>query len=203
MEEVKRNNYALLRGEVCEAPRYSHESRGEQFYQFSLAVSRLSGATDTIHILARAALLEELELDDGTKLNVLGELRSFNNKSGTGARLVISVFAKELWLSQDEEDENIIELRGTICKMPNLRTTPMGREICDLMIAVNRRYGRSDYLPCIAWGIKAREAACWDVGTVVHLSGRVQSRAYTKNIGGESVEKIAYEVSVINIHADE
>ena len=100
------------------------------------------------------------------------------------------------------EDENIISLRGTICKAPTLRVTPMGREICDLMIAVNRRYGRSDYLPCIAWGLKAREASCWDIGSTVSLSGRVQSRRYTKIIEGESVEKTAYEVSVTEIYQD-
>lgn len=198
MDEVKVSNYAFLRGVLKDIPRFSHESRGEKFYQFPLEVFRLSGASDTINVLARSQLLDDLEIAPEGKLCVEGELRSFNNKSGIGPRLIITVFARELWFDSDEDD-NIIELTGTICKKPTLRVTPMGREICDLMLAVNRRYGRSDYLPCISWGARAREAALWDVGTVVTLSGRIQSRGYTKNIDGEAVEKIAYEVSVITI----
>ena len=199
MDEEKRSNYAMLRGVMSEKPRYSHESRGEAFYQFSLDVARLSGAVDTIHVIARDKLLDALVVDGAeTKLCVAGELRSFNNKSGVGPKLVITVFARELWLDGGA-DENIIELSGTLCKAPTYRVTPMGREICDLMLAVNRRYGRSDYLPCISWGLSAREASGWDVGTPVRLSGRIQSRKYTKNIDGEAVEKVAYEVSVIEI----
>lgn len=200
MEEIKRGNYAMLRGTVREPPRFSHKSRQEDFYQVSLDVSRLSGTVDTIHIIARSALLEALELG-GSKLCVEGELRSFNNKSGIGPRLVITVFARKLWFD-DGEDENIIELSGVLCKPPNLRVTPMGREICDLMLAVRRRYGRSDYLPCIAWGSSARTAACWDVGGAVHLTGRIQSRLYLKEENGATVEKTAYEVSVIHIEPE-
>lgn len=202
MEEVRISNYAMLRGVLREPPRFSHENRQERFYQFSLDVARLSGAVDTIHIIAREALLEALEPNGGEKLCVCGEVRSFNNKSGVGARLVITVFARQLWLD-DGEDENVIELSGVLCKAPNYRVTPMGREICDLMLAVRRRYGRSDYLPCIAWGLSAREAAAWSVGSAVHLTGRIQSRIYQKNIGGDSVEKTAYEVSVIRIAPEE
>ena len=205
MDEEKRSNYVMLRGTVSEKPRFSHENRGELFYQFSLDVARLSGTVDTIHIVARDRLLDELEpAGDGAaaaaevKLCVIGELRSFNNKSGVGPKLVITVFAKELWFDGGE-DENTVELSGTLCKEPNHRATPMGREICDLMLAVNRRYGRSDYLPCIVWGLSAREAAGWNVGDTVALSGRIQSRNYTKTIDGEAVEKVAYEVSVIRI----
>lgn len=201
MEDTEMRNYAMLRGVVAAPPRYSHESKGEVFYQFSLEVSRLSGTVDTIHIIAREGLLSALSPEGEEKLCVCGELRSFNNKSGVGPRLVITVFAKELWLD-DGEDENIIRLQGTLCKQPNLRTTPMGREICDLMLAVNRRYGRSDYLPCIAWGLSAREASGWDVGTAVSLTGRIQSRQYTKTVDGVSEEKVAYEVSVIRIEAE-
>ena len=198
MEEIRCDNYAMLRGVVSEPPRFSHKSREECFYQFSLEVCRLSGTADTIHILARGALLEALAPEGGRKLCVAGELRSFNNKSGVGPRLVITVFARELWFD-DGEDENVIELRGVLCKQPNLRVTPMGREICDLMLAVRRRYGRSDYLPCIAWGNCARAAGRWNVGTAVRLTGRIQSRAYLKTENGETVEKTAYEVSVIHI----
>ena len=198
MEEVNISNYAMLRGVLSEPPRFSHRSRDERFFRFSLDVCRLSGAVDTIHIIARETLLASLEPGGGEKLCVCGEVRSFNNRSGVGAKLVITVFARELWLD-DGEDENIIELRGALCKPPNYRITPMGREICDLMLAVRRRYGRSDYLPCIAWGASAREAADWDVGSTVWLSGRIQSRAYQKLIDGVPVEKTAYEISVIQI----
>ena len=141
-------------------------------------------------------------LERAPQFRVAGEMRSFNNKSGVGPRLVITVFARELWFD-DGEDENVVELRGALCKPPNLRVTPLGREICDLMLAVRRRYGRSDYLPCIAWGNCARAAARWDVGAAVWLTGRIQSRAYLKTENGETVEKTAYEVSVIHITPEE
>lgn len=205
MEENRKNNFVMLRGAVSQPPRFSHESRDERFYQFSMEISRLSGAVDTVHIIARQPLLEGLSLEEcqGKKLCVCGELRSFNNKSGVGPKLVITVYAMELWLCEDTaEDENLVELRGALCKAPNLRTTPMGREICDLMLAVNRRYGRSDYLPCIAWGANARLAATLAVGATLQLSGRIQSRSYTKLVEGETVEKVAFEVSAISLSVD-
>ena len=198
MEEININNYAMLRGVLSEPPRFSHRNRDERFYRFSLDVCRLSGTVDTIHIIAREPLLSSLEPGGGEKLCVCGEVRSFNNRSGVGAKLVITVFARELWLD-DGEDENIIELAGALCKPPNYRITPMGREICDLMLAVRRRYGRSDYLPCIAWGSSAREAADWSVGSAVRLTGRIQSRIYQKMIDGTPVEKTAFEISVLRI----
>ena len=198
MEGVIFSNTTMLRGVLHDPPRFSHQSREERFYEFSLDVRRLSGAVDTIHIIARQALLETLDPCGGEKLCVRGELRSFNNKSGVGARLVITVFAQEIWLD-DGEDENTIALAGVLCKQPNYRVTPMGREICDLMLAVRRRYGRSDYLPCIAWGLSAREASDWEVGAGVSLTGRIQSRVYQKTVDGVTLEKTAYEVSVIQI----
>ena len=199
MEEVRDSNRVFLRGTVSEAPVYSHESRGERFYRFSLDVERLSGAVDSVHILARGQLLEALtlpEAGDGAKLCVEGELRTFNNKSGVGARLVISVFARALRF-EDGPDENDVALAGALCKAPNYRTTPMGREICDLMLAVPRRYGRGDYLPCIAWGKNALRASAWSVGRIVSLLGRFQSRVYVKTLEtGETQERTAYEVSV-------
>lgn len=193
-EDISRNN-ALLTGALASAPAFSHSSRGEDFYSFALAVRRLSGAVDTINIIARRSLLETVEVCDAEKLSVTGELRSFNNKSGEGAKLVITVFAKDL-TPCSSADCNTVRLTGALCKPPNLRVTPMGRDICDLMLAVNRRYGRSDYLPCITWGINAREAGLWDTGTKVSLEGRIQSRKYIKMIDGEAVEKTAFEVSV-------
>jgi len=200
MDEAK-NNYAYLCGTLAAPPEYSHSARGVIFYTFPLLTERLSGAFDRVNIIARRELLGSLELCEAERIAVTGEVRSFNNKSGEGARLVITVYAKELTLT-DEPDANEIYLCGTLCKNPNPRTTPMGRDICDLMLAVNRRYGRSDYLPCITWGLKAREAAAWGVGTRVRLSGRIQSRQYIKLIEDEPVEKTAFEVSVIEIEEE-
>lgn len=198
MDENTSRNYAQLIGVMAAAPVFSHASRGETFYTFPMEVARLSGATDTVNVIVRDELMSALEVTDSQKLCIIGELRSFNNKSGEGAKLVITVFAKEISLCNCE-DMNLVRLIGTLCKPPNLRMTPMGRDICDLMLAVNRRYGRSDYLPCITWGLKAREAAEWDIGSVVSLEGRLQSRSYIKIVGGEPVEKTAFEVSVTDI----
>ena len=198
MDENISRNTARLCGVIAAAPAFSHSGRGECFYTFPLEVARLSGATDKINIIVRDELMESIQLCEAEKICVVGELRSFNNKSGEGAKLVITVFAKELYLC-DDDDINEVRLIGTLCKKPNLRMTPMGRDICDLMLAVNRRYGRSDYLPCITWGLKAREAAEWDTGTMVTLEGRIQSRNYIKIVGGDPVEKTAFEVSVTDI----
>lgn len=198
MDENISRNTARLCGVIAAAPAFSHSGRGECFYTFPLEVARLSGATDKINIIVRDELMESIRLCEAEKICVVGELRSFNNKSGEGAKLVITVFAKELYLC-DDDDLNEVHLIGTLCKKPNLRMTPMGRDICDLMLAVNRRYGRSDYLPCITWGLKAREAAEWGTGTMVTLEGRIQSRNYIKIVGGDPVEKTAFEVSVTDI----
>lgn len=198
MDESNIRNHAVLRGILAAAPAFSHMSRGERFFIFPVETRRLSGTADTINVIARESLLRSAEIMEAGRIQVTGELRSFNNKRGEGARLVITVFAKELGFT-DGEDMNVIELAGTLCKPPNLRVTPMGRDICDLMLAVNRRCGRSDYLPCICWGARARTAALFDVGDGVELTGRVQSRQYIKLIDGEPVEKTAYEVSASEI----
>ncbi len=192
------NNHAELCGVLAGSPTYSHESRGERFFHFPIETERLSGTTDTINIIAREALLASVNAEEAPKLRIVGEVRSFNNKHSEGSRLVITVFAHELYL-ESGDDKNDIRLRGTLCKPPNLRVTPMGREICDLMLAVNRHYGRSDYIPCIAWGVYARDASMWKVGTTVDLVGRLQSRQYIKLVDGVPIEKTAFEVSVIEI----
>ena len=199
MEEQTRTNLVELCGTAETDAVFSHESRGERFYRFPLTIHRLSGTADTLNVIVREHLLSSAVIIPGQRLQVSGELRSFNNKHSEGSKLVITVFAHSL-LPADGADTNSVALRGTLCKLPNLRTTPMGREICDFMLAVNRHYGRSDYLPCIAWGIKAKETAQWPVGTVVSLTGRVQSRQYVKVIEGAAVEKTAFEVSVVEIH---
>lgn len=198
MDENMTANYAELCGTMAAAPVFSHSGRGESFYTFPLEIERLSGTLDTINIIVRSELMGLVPLTSGGKLHIIGETRSFNNKSGEGAKLVITVFAKKLEVC-DCEDMNLIRLSGTLCKAPNLRSTPMGRDICDLMLAVNRRYGRSDYLPCISWGLKARESALLDVGDSISLEGRIQSREYIKLTDGEPVSKTAYEISVTEI----
>lgn len=198
MDENTSTNFVQLTGVMASPPVFSHAGRGEAFYTFALEVARLSGAIDTINIISRKQLLSAIDACAVEKLCVIGELRSFNNKSGEGAKLVITVFAKELYPCSGD-DVNLIRLTGTLCKPPNPRVTPMGRDICDLMLAVNRKYGRSDYLPCITWGLKAREASYWDTGTTVSLEGRIQSRSYIKLIDGQPVEKTAFEVSVTDI----
>lgn len=199
MDEALCRNTVELCGALAAAPRFSHLSRGERFFIFPVETRRLSGAVDTINVVAREALLAALRIEEAERLCVQGELRSFNNRREEGPKLVITVFARALSLAGGGEDVNSITLRGALCKQPVLRVTPMGRDICDLMVAVNRRCGRSDYLPCICWGARARTAALFDVGDGVELTGRVQSRQYIKLIEGEPVEKTAYEVSASEI----
>lgn len=199
MDEALCRNTVELCGALAAAPRFSHLSRGERFFIFPVETRRLSGAVDTINVVAREALLAALRIEEAERLCVQGELRSFNNRREEGPKLVITVFARALSLAGGGEDVNSITLRGALCKQPVLRVTPMGRDICDLMVAVNRRCGRSDYLPCICWGARARTAALFDVGDGVELTGRVQSRQYIKLIDGEPVEKTAYEVSASEI----
>ena len=197
MDETFSNNYAELSGFISQPPSLSHENRGEQFYKLPLAVQRLSGTYDTVNVILRSKQFLNLSLSAGDRLHVFGQLRSFNNKGTEGAKLVISVFAREL-IKDNCEDRNDILLRGTICKLPTLRKTPLGREISDFMLAINRRYGRSDYIPCIAWGQKAHEISRMSVGTVLTVSGRFQSREYIKSIEDRQLRKTAYEVSVID-----
>lgn len=198
MDMNNENNYTRLCGHMAGSPVYSHSSRGQQFFTFPLEISRLSGNLDRVNVVIRREQLAALEPGEQENLCVVGELRTFNNRHGEGAKLVITVFARELFFC-DEEDSNHVRLRGTLCKAPNLRCTPMGRDICDLMLAVNRHYGRSDYLPCICWGARARDAALWTVGTVVCLEGRIQSRRYIKVTDQGAAEKTAFEVSVTEI----
>ena len=202
MDQMDRNNYVRLCGVMASAPVFSHSSRGLDFFTFPLTVERLSGAADTLNILVRREQLAALEPADAGKLCLTGEVRSFNSRRGVGARLVITVLARELSFS-DEPDANLVQLSGTLCKEPNLRTTPMGREICDLMLAVNRRYGRSDYLPCICWGAAAREAARWIVGTAVRLEGRMQSRDYIKLGPDGPVQRTAFEISATQLRRED
>jgi len=191
-------NYLLLRGTAAAEPIFSHENHGQCFYRFPIAVKRLSGQSDVLFAVATPEQLSGLTPLKGKHLALEGQLRSFNNKSGAGNRLVISVFTRTLE-ETTEEDTNLIHLRGIICKPPVLRRTPFGRCISDVMLAVNRHYGRADYLPCIAWGQVAIITGHMDVGASLALEGRVQSRAYTKVIDGVTEERTAYEVSIMHL----
>ena len=196
MEEAR--NHLLLRGTAVEEPVFSHENHGQKFYRFPLAVQRLSGQTDTLQVVTTRKSLETLLPLEGQRLMVEGQLRSFNNKSGSGSRLILSVFPQMI-LPTADEDCNHIVLSGVLCKPPVLRRTPLGRCICDMMLAVNRRYGRADYLPCIAWGQVAVFTGGLDTGSPLSLEGRVQSREYTKVVDGEAIERTAYEVSIMHL----
>ncbi len=197
MDQCETNDVRLC-GTLSGRPVYSHSSRGRDFFTFPLTVLRLSGNADRLNVVLGRELLERAELTDAARLCVRGQLRSFNNRRGEGAKLVISVFARELDFT-DEEDGNLVRLRGTLCRPPKLRSTPLGREICDLMLAVNRHYGRSDYLPCICWGALARQAAALDVGARLALEGRVQSRDYLKLTEEGPVRRTAFEVSAAQL----
>ncbi len=194
MEAFTESNYVRLCGTLSGRPAYSHSSRGRDFYTFPLTVLRLSGNADRLNIVLGRELLETAVPEDAVRLCVTGQLRSFNNRRGEGAKLVISIYARELGFT-DEEDGNLVRLAGTLCKPPTLRSTPLGREICDMMLAVNRHYGRSDYLPCICWGTAAREAALLNTGTRLRLEGRIQSRDYVKLTEEGAVHRTAFEVS--------
>lgn len=196
-------NLVQLRGTAAGEPSLSHENHGQRFYRFPFAVKRLSGQTDTLWVIATGEQLRRLPVQPltGQRLAVDGQLRSFNNKTGSGSRLVISVFAQML-APTDGSDLNVIQLRGVICKPPVLRRTPLGRCISDMMLAVNRRYGRADYLPCIAWGQVAMVTGHMQVGDPLALEGRVQSRVYTKVVEGCAEERTAFEVSIMHLVSD-
>ena len=201
MEHFCETNDVRLCGAPAGRPVYSHSSRGLDFYRLPLTVQRLSGAEDCLNLILRREQLESAAPGDGQRLRVAGELRSFNNHRGEGPKLVLMVFVRELGFC-DEPDGNRVRLRGTLCRQPNLRRTPLGREICDLMLAVNRHYGRSDYLPCICWGALARQAARFSVGQRLRLEGRLQSREYRKLTEAGIELRTAYEVSAMELEED-
>ena len=190
------NNSVFLQGEVLDEPVYSHTVMDEDFYSFNLKVLRLSGNDDVLPITISEYLLQNVEV--GKKIAVHGQFRSFNKLVDGKSRLILSVFCREVGEFEGEADANVIELNGYICKPPIFRNTPLSREICDLLLAVNRNYNKSDYIPCIAWGRNAQFVNSLQVGARIKLSGRIQSRPYVKKLEGseQTVNKIAYEVSI-------
>ena len=189
-------NRILLRGALAELPRFSHENHEKRFYRFPLEVERLSGAVDVLPVIVPEAVLCAMDLSGGSMLEIQGQIRTFNSRSTQGRRLVISVYAETL-AACEGEPQNQAELSGTVCKAPVYRQTPLGREICDVMLAVNRPYHRADYIPCIFWGRVANEICRCAVGTQLHLQGRLQSRDYIKVLADTSERRTAYEVSAM------
>lgn len=198
MDRLNTGNFVTLCGAVTTGPVFSHSIRDRRFFTFPLTVERLSGTEDKINIICGEELLWTELPENCRSLKVTGELRSHNNKTGIGNRLQIFVYAEELEFC-NEEHCNTVSLSGTICKEPKPRITPLGREICDLLLAVNRPMGRSDYLPCICWGRNARLAAELGVGSKLGIEGRIQSRDYIKVIDGVQLTKTAFEISAMTL----
>lgn len=199
MENYIANNRAEVMGTVTDEPVFSHEIYGEKFYVFTLSVPRLSGISDEVRVMISERLMQEVAVTVGAKIEIEGQFRSYNSYENGDNRLILTVFAKDIRYGDDtqEKNPNSLYLNGFICKAPIYRTTPFGREITDLLLAVNRSYNKSDYIPVIAWGRNARYCKNINVGDNIKIWGRIQSRVYQKHISeDEVVEKTAYEVSV-------
>lgn len=190
-------NQIILRGSLSSLPEFSHENHGKQFYRFTLEVPRLSGAVDKLPVVVQLEQLNELDLSGGEMLTVTGQIRSHNIQFEGRRHLLIFVFAASI-VCEDGSPINDVILEGPICREPTFRRTPLGREICDVMLAVPRAFRRADYLPCILWGKTAQEAALCHTRDVIRVYGRLQSRIYTKVTGTGSEERTAYEVSALS-----
>ncbi len=199
----EQNNIARVIGRISTQPKKSHEIEDEKFYELTLRVKRLSEAYDYIPITVSERLLDNRTLCEGDVIAVEGEFRSYNKLEEEKSKLILHVFARDLWTEkefdkfEDLSDTNKVCITGYVCKEPIFRTTPFKREICDALIAVNRRNFKSDYLPCIFWGRNARYMEKQEIGTKISIEGRIQSRAYIKKLpNGQEEERIAYEISV-------
>ena len=194
------NNYLVLIGKIISDKTFSHEIYGESFYVFNLEVPRLSGNEDIIPITISERLIANFDLTIGRKVVIEGQFRSYNSYENEKNRLVLTVFAKDIIDYKEEQEENVsneVVLNGYVCKKPIYKKTPFGREISDILLAVNRAYNKSDYIPCIAWGRNARFCENMEVGTEVKIVGRVQSRTYEKKFeDGRTEQRVAYEVSI-------
>lgn len=190
-------NHITLRGSLATMPRFSHENHGRRFFRFSLEVPRLSGTVDLLPVVAQEEVLNAMELSDGEMLTVTGQVRSHNVREDGRRRLLIFVFAS-LILCEDGPPINDVLLEGPLCREPSYRRTPLGREICDVMLAVPRAFRRADYLPCILWGRTAVEVSQYHTREILQISGRLQSRTYTKVTESGSEERTAYEISALS-----
>lgn len=190
-------NQITLRGSLLSLPRLSHENHGKKFYRFTLEVPRLSGATDLLPVVAEESLVQNLDPSAGEMVTVRGQIRSHNIRSGGVRHLMIFVFAISLE-AEDGEPINLCTLEGPLCREPVYRRTPLGREICDMMLCVPRAFHRADYLPCILWGRTAQAGASCHVRDLVRIQGRLQSRNYTKLTEEGAEERTAYEISALS-----
>ncbi len=205
-DKVFENNQVILAGEVVSEFTFSHDVFGEGFYLMDVSVGRLSESYDVIPVMVSERLMNVNESIVGQYVVVNGQFRSYNRHEETRNRLVLSVFAREIRVEEEEDNQNpnYIFLDGYVCKKPIYRKTPLGREIADILLAVNRPYGKSDYIPCICWGRNARFADSFEVGEHVQLWGRIQSREYQKKLSETEFEKrVAYEVSVSKMEVGE
>ncbi len=209
MGDIMSNNEAVAIGKVAELPEFSHRHFDEDFYVFELEIPRLSENYDTIKVMISDKLISAQEICIGDIFEVHGQFRSYNNYSGSGNKLMLVLFSKEIFQRNEdaltsEDKPNSLYLSGYICKEPVYRTTPFGREITDLLVAVNRAYGKSDYIPCIAWGRNAKYASKLSVGDHIEIWGRMQSREYHKKLENDDVVvKKAYEISVSRLNVVE
>lgn len=198
MENYMENNNVIIGGEIVEGIEFSHEIYDEKFYKFSILTKRLSEHEDVLPVIISERIIDLEEIQVGKIVKIVGQFRSYNMQTETRNKLVLSVFVKEIEFAEEDvltlNDANFV---GYICKAPIYRKTPLGREIADVLIAVNRTYKKSDYIPCILWGRNAKFCENIEVGTLVKVNGRIQSRAYEKKLeNGEVIKKVAYEVSV-------
>ena len=190
-------NQIFLRGSLVSLPEFSHENHGRQFYRFFLEVPRLSGTVDKLPVVAELAVLETMDLSAGEMLTIQGQVRSHNIHIDGRRHLLIFVFAASIAVESGEPINDVV-LEGPICREPTYRRTPLGREICDVMLAVPRAFRRADYLPCILWGRTAQEAAQCHTRDVIRIYGRLQSRIYTKITDAGPEERVAYEISALS-----
>ena len=199
---VENNNKVYVMGEIVSDAVFSHEVYGEGFYEFFVKVMRLSGQADILPVTVSERLIEGGALCKGKTISAIGQFRSYNKIENGKSRLMLTVFVRELIEAGQEKNPNSILLSGYICKPPVYRTTPFNREIADVLVAVNRAYNKSDYIPCIAWGRNARFVKTLSVGDRVAVSGRIQSREYQKKLSETEMKTMtAYEVSVSKLAA--
>lgn len=196
MEPVAIRNQITLRGTLRELPVFSHENHGKSFYRFYLEIPRLSGALDVLPVIVQESILNQLDLSGGEMITVVGQIRSHNVREVGRRHLMIFVFAFSL-TAEDGTPVNQLTLDGLLCRNPTWRRTPLGREICDVMLAVPRAYHRADYIPCILWGKVAGQAVNTNVGDRICIDGRLQSRVYSKLTETGLEERTAYEVSAL------
>ena len=197
MDNLMNNNIVYLTGKITGEPKYSHSVFGEGFYETHVEVERLSSQKDIIPVTVSERLLDEGGFEDGSQVSIEGQFRSYNKLIDGKSKLMLTVYVRDITDDEYSLNSNRIERTGYVCKPPVFRTTPFKREIADVLVAVNRAYNKSDYIPCIAWGRNARFAAKLEVGDKISLSGRIQSREYQKVLeSGEQETRTAYEISI-------